>query len=375
MVLASCWSLLNSTMVALGAGREFESYPLKSADFVADALDIALRSYHNALAAGYLAATACRDISIHSLDAYMGSYRAVTDTGKSNEGLDALGYVAMSLQDAEKTPQEVFETPLWSSTNPSREFGQSILESDPLFDFFRRWYDGMVTGTPLDWELQRRVALIDPEIWESGDAQAVAEQIARVEAEWLAQQSAAEPRAPEYEPDNVVHLFTYPRSVAASVSNTSTTIVQNFALFQQETKDWLNHTPVFLAPLEAIPATLDRIEQVLAKGHSAETEQELREQIGRLNAKVAQLEQEVARLTDDKESQKKPWFVAALKCAKSSVLPLAGLSIAIASVSAPKACENMLTWFEMVGAQGWLDCGPAEVPNRELPDLPPAIDT
>ena len=40
----------------------------------------------------------------------------------------------------------------------------------------------MVTAQPLDWALQRRVALFDPKIWESGDAERVAAEIAKIEA-------------------------------------------------------------------------------------------------------------------------------------------------------------------------------------------------
>lgn len=68
------------------------------------------------------------------------------------------------------------------------DFGLFHLETDPRFDFFKRWYDGMVRGAPLDWELQRRVALIPQETWEAG-ADAVAEAIAEIEAAYLQEQA------------------------------------------------------------------------------------------------------------------------------------------------------------------------------------------
>lgn len=34
--------------------------------------------------------------------------------------------------------------------------------------FWREWYQGFLDGKPLDWELQRRVALIDDAIWKAG---------------------------------------------------------------------------------------------------------------------------------------------------------------------------------------------------------------
>lgn len=60
---------------------------------------------------------------------------------------------------------------------------------DPLgtWRFWRRWYQGFLDGKPLDWELQRSVALIDNAIWEAGP-KAVAAEILEIEAEWVAEQ-------------------------------------------------------------------------------------------------------------------------------------------------------------------------------------------
>ncbi|MCF6433311.1 hypothetical protein [Leisingera sp. MMG026] len=45
--------------------------------------------------------------------------------------------------------------------------------------FWRYWYQGFLVGNPLDWELQRRVALIDDAIWNAGP-EAVAAEIERI---------------------------------------------------------------------------------------------------------------------------------------------------------------------------------------------------
>ena len=49
--------------------------------------------------------------------------------------------------------------------------------------FWREWYQGFIDGNPLDWELQRRVALIDNGIWEAGPA-AVADEIEKIRAKF-----------------------------------------------------------------------------------------------------------------------------------------------------------------------------------------------
>lgn len=89
------------------------------------------------------------------------------------------------LNDLEVSPSALFERPLWQ-IDPSLTLGGDALQTpllftDPDFDFFRRWYEGMLRGTPLDWRLQERVALIPDETWTAG-IDAVAEEIAKLEA-------------------------------------------------------------------------------------------------------------------------------------------------------------------------------------------------
>ncbi|WP_247676961.1 hypothetical protein [Leisingera sp. HS039] len=52
--------------------------------------------------------------------------------------------------------------------------------------FWRDWYQGILDGKPLDWELQRRVALIDDAIWDAGP-EAVAAEIERIKAGMLSE--------------------------------------------------------------------------------------------------------------------------------------------------------------------------------------------
>ncbi|MCE8508147.1 hypothetical protein KBY28_06770 [Ruegeria pomeroyi] len=54
------------------------------------------------------------------------------------------------------------------------------LQQNERGSFWHSWYQGFLDGKPLDWELQRRVALIDDAIWEAGP-EAVAQEIARIE--------------------------------------------------------------------------------------------------------------------------------------------------------------------------------------------------
>lgn len=205
----------------------------------------------------------------------------------------------------------ILQQPLWYDSAYSEallpsDLGSPIYDRDPRFDFFRRWYDSMVRGAPLDWELQRRVALIPQETWEAG-ADAVAEAIAEIEKAWKAEQQGVEPRRPEFEPRQVTHLFENKIFVSAGMSSLSSTIRQEFERFRAETG--LNETPEMFAPLEALPHRLDRISEILTMlERSDATEQALREEIGRLNAQVAELEKELAKAKADCEAlQKSSW--------------------------------------------------------------------
>ncbi|MGB4829275.1 MAG: hypothetical protein WBP18_18750 [Paracoccaceae bacterium] len=83
--------------------------------------------------------------------------------------------------------EDPFTVPLWSSAPPNW-FTQAdartraIWAQDPpgTWDFWTRWWDGVLSGQQLPWELQKAVALIPDAIWKQGPA-AVAAEIARIE--------------------------------------------------------------------------------------------------------------------------------------------------------------------------------------------------
>lgn len=82
-------------------------------------------------------------------------------------------------------------TPLVTSrTNflPLVELPSVLRSSGIAWGFWSDWLDGVIFGKPLDWDLQREVALIEDAIWEAG-LEAVAEEIERIKAEFLAEKS------------------------------------------------------------------------------------------------------------------------------------------------------------------------------------------
>lgn len=72
------------------------------------------------------------------------------------------------------TPREPLFLEIWRD-----ETDQHLDEAE--FSFWSEWYQGFILGKLLDWELQRRVALIEDGIWEAGP-EAVAKEIERIRA-------------------------------------------------------------------------------------------------------------------------------------------------------------------------------------------------
>ena len=86
---------------------------------------------------------------------------------------------------------ENFESTLWQFRENKRHevFLQFLFEPFLVAEFgpfWSSWYQGFLDGRPLDWDLQRRVALIDDQIWAAGP-EAVAAEIERIKAEMLSE--------------------------------------------------------------------------------------------------------------------------------------------------------------------------------------------
>ena len=82
--------------------------------------------------------------------------------------------LAAAYRDADFPPDAMLRQPLWHDTGPPdglrpADIGDTLLDTDPRFAFFKRWHDGMDGGTPVPPELCLRIATKIPrETWESG---------------------------------------------------------------------------------------------------------------------------------------------------------------------------------------------------------------
>ena len=203
----------------------------------------------------------------------------------------------------------VFRHALWPDTTASSALISSWnaflsrFDHHPSWSFWCDWYRGMLAGQPLDWELQGRVVLIDEKIWEQGP-EAVAEEIERIKGEFAAQRPQ-EPRFPAYEPNDLRPLIQ--NRIIATASLQGLAVQISGAIEQYHADTGANALPEAFSPLQDMPALMNAIAQTLGdirqpEDVSSETEQALRAEIGRLNAKVADLEGKLSALSAEIES-------------------------------------------------------------------------
>ncbi|MFZ7093910.1 hypothetical protein [Primorskyibacter sp. 2E233] len=95
------------------------------------------------------------------------AYASGLSVASINKSKNAIAYAAEAAsyggndhayRDAEFSVAEILTQSLWheqgwpEGLGPD-QIGDTLLDSDPHFDFFRRWYDGVVGGRPTELEL------------------------------------------------------------------------------------------------------------------------------------------------------------------------------------------------------------------------------
>ncbi|MEP3025496.1 MAG: hypothetical protein ABJO71_06475 [Pseudoruegeria sp.] len=189
----------------------------------------------------------------------------------------------------------IFNFPLWAEVidfpNVANSKEQLLRFANPdteIWSFWARWYQGMWDGKPLDWELQRRVALIDDAVWKVGP-EAVAEEIARIEREMAGPSLLEEKTLLRH----VQYLLKNPVLSHATAINGAVTIERAIAGYMREAP--ANCLPDGLAHLEELPMHFRAIAKVLTISPPVETnERDLLVQIQGLHARVSKLEKELA---------------------------------------------------------------------------------
>ncbi|MEP0154462.1 hypothetical protein [Pseudophaeobacter sp.] len=82
-------------------------------------------------------------------------------------------------------PHQIFTGALWPRSQDADplltmwETFAALHDPTGIWTFWRDWYRGMLTGAPMDWDLQQPMALIKDEIWKAGPED-VAKEIERI---------------------------------------------------------------------------------------------------------------------------------------------------------------------------------------------------
>jgi hypothetical protein len=176
------------------------------------------------------------------------------------------------------------KSPIWFSQpneTASAEWGAAREE----WDFWVRWWDGVIAGKPLDWELQKQVALIPDDDWQKGPEH-IASLIRQIEAGFTKVQDTA-PKAPKPES---AHYLTQNRLVARmQAQGLAGQIVDVIERYARDTG--CNDLPHEFQALRSMPTVLLQLGRKLADAST--TEDALRAEVQRLNARVLRLESDL----------------------------------------------------------------------------------
>ncbi|MCA8878530.1 MAG: hypothetical protein KDA73_00960 [Rhodobacteraceae bacterium] len=264
-----------------------------------------------------------------------------TEAPDSNSGLSARTvYLALS-RDAERIEAgeaagTMFRHPVWRDVGEPTAVADArgkllaFLDADPeLWGFWRRWYQGMFDGRPMDWDLQRAVALIPDAIWQRGP-EAVAAEIAQIEAEF-----APEPLDQDALRGHLERLAAAPELHADAAESVAVLIETAIARYCDEVP--ANGLPDGFAPFGELPRVFNAIAATLRRS-SAEAEKidALQALVNELHATIAQLRGELAearqRLTDTRldalEADEKRKKGASLLNTLASVATIGGFGLA-----------------------------------------------
>ncbi|MCP5037972.1 MAG: hypothetical protein GY945_10275 [Rhodobacteraceae bacterium] len=218
------------------------------------------------------------------------AYAAAADAAAA-DATDAAAY-----EDTIMEPGKLFETPLWHDAGQPQELVQALqgkpdLLERPEWSFWRDWYQGFLDGNPMNWDLQREVALIPDEDWEKGP-----EHIAGL-IEGIRKNYDRKPLDHAQVKEQAKRLVAQPETTALIASSVADQIDE--AMEQYFADANVNQLPEALEPLPHLPPIL---RQIAASSQSDEKIAELEAQIKELVATVQALNAALA-----KEKGKSRW--------------------------------------------------------------------
>lgn len=231
-----------------------------------------------------------------------------------------------------------FYFPLWQGASPEwfvegNTRTRAIWAKDPeVWAFWARWWDGVIAGRPIDWAIQKRIALIPETDWEMGPSR-IAAVVRGIEAE-MRLDSPDVAKAPK--PDSATHLVRDRRVTRIQAEGVAAQIADAIERYHSDTGQ--NELPNGFEALRGIPPVLMELGRKLADANT--TEDMLRDEIQRLNARVLQLE------ADLKEAKQKT---------------LTGVIAKNFAEQTGKSLGDWKMWGAFIGSVGYLSGVPSMV--------------
>lgn len=221
-----------------------------------------------AFTAGTLAAAA----AYHAADVFSDAAATVTTVAYVEDAFSAHGFAAEAAANASEVwdavsadatyleivrdPEIIFSQSLWYNGAPNwlshvRAGFADTMHGELNMPFWARWFQAMHDGRPLNWEMQKEIALIPERDWEKGAAQ-MAPIIAEIEARY------AKPKLPpEAFRRQAEELVARPVPTTMSAEGIAAQI--ETALEAYATETGANQLPPGLEVLEMMPRTLRAI--------------------------------------------------------------------------------------------------------------------
>ncbi len=120
--------------------------------------------------------------------------------GPSQSTEEALHVSSIDADRIENTGQvsEVFETTLWPDNGMPQQLKvnlaglRHLFKNNPeVWGFWERWYDGFLSGTPIDWDVQLAIAMLPNDDWDKGP-EWIAGKTAEIETRFALEKRIAE---------------------------------------------------------------------------------------------------------------------------------------------------------------------------------------
>ncbi len=186
--------------------------------------------------------------------------------------------------------KKLFETPLFKygsiPGNPHwqpKDLLLALKHAGPEWQFWRDWYQGFLDGKPLDWELQREVALIPDEDWDKGP-----EHIAG-KIEEIRKKYDPIPIDPKLLRKQALNLIAHPDATQMTADGLALQIEDAITQFMKDAN--CNSLPEEFEILERLPPLLRVISKTVIKAKSdAKYLEELENKIQALTSEIISLQ-------------------------------------------------------------------------------------